>query len=74
MFPEPKLRYHVYATAFHRGGLISRHRTSEAAERAARRWRMTDCVCGCAAVIDIVADGKPPAYRNSDESPYQVCA
>ena len=59
--------YVVVRTAFHGGGVISRHRTREAAERAAARYRRLGatrhytpsgklerveyCGCGCAVVM-----------------------
>lgn len=43
--------HYVVRTAFHGGGVVSRHRTREAAERAAARYRRGDCTCGCAQVI-----------------------
>ena len=46
-------RYAVVLAAFHGGGVVSWHRTREAAERRARRKRMADCVCGCTHVVRV---------------------
>jgi hypothetical protein len=43
--------HYVVRTAFHGGGLRSRHRSEGAAERATIRARIGDCVCGCAVVV-----------------------
>jgi uncharacterized protein affecting Mg2+/Co2+ transport len=61
-----KYPWRVYATQFHGGRLISRHATESAARLAARRWRLTDCVCGCAGVV---GPGESPAVG---ESPYAI--
>ena len=65
--------FEVYATAFHGGRLISRHRTREAAERAVKKYRMTDCVCGCAGVIDTRTE-QPGSVADQDHynDPYAV--
>lgn len=53
-------RYHTYhggphwvvvKTAFHGGGIISRHYTEKAAQDAADRYQIGDCICGCAGVL-----------------------
>ena len=69
-------RYEVYATAFHGGGLISRHRTREAAERAACKWASPDCVCGCAGVVDLEAGERPGTQAQQDQysDPYAIGA
>lgn len=45
------LRCHVYATAFHGGGLISSHRVAERALARSVREKIGDCTCGCAVVV-----------------------
>jgi len=67
-------RYQVYATAFHGGQLISRHRTSAAAEKAVKKFRMTDCTCGCAGIIDQGAGEKPGTREDQDRwsNPYAI--
>ncbi len=45
---DKRYPFRVYLSAVHGGELISRHATEQAAVSAARRLRMTDCVCGCA--------------------------
>jgi len=52
--------YVVVLTAFHGGGTVSRHATATRALERARRERVSDCVCGCTAVI---------VARNVDELP-----
>lgn len=57
-------RYHggphwaVVRTAFHGGGIVSRHYTDAAAHKAAKRIATGDCTCGCAGVVrrDRLAD------------------
>jgi len=69
---EEKYPYRVYATAFHGGQFISRHATREAAERAAERWAMRDCYCGCAGVI---GPGEEPGTQYDQDqysNPYAV--
>lgn len=70
------MRYEVYATAFHGGRLISRHHTIEAAEKAVKKYRMTDCVCGCAGVIDTGEGEKPGTQAAQDRwsNPYAIGA
>ena len=46
-----KLYWCVVKTRFHGGGIVSRHTTKELAERAARKWRSKDCMCGCCGVV-----------------------
>lgn len=44
--------YYLVRTAFHGGGVVSRHWTEANAERARKRWvGPTDCTCGCAVVV-----------------------
>lgn len=43
-------KWYVVATAFHGGGISSRHRSEAAAEKAASKHRGT-CTCGCVGVI-----------------------
>ena len=71
---ETEMRYEVYATAFHGGRLVSRHHTSEAAEKAAKKYRMSGCVCGCAGVIDRGKGEKPGTRADQDRwsDPYTI--
>lgn len=66
--------YEVYSTALHGGRLLSRHRTREAAERAVRRYRCVDCLCGCAGVIDRSAGEKPGTRADQElySNPYTI--
>lgn len=60
--------FHLYRTAFHGGGLLSRHYSVEAAEKARRRAQ-SDCTCGCAVVVAAQdVEALPSADRAS--SPY----
>jgi len=68
-FPFP---FHVYATAFHGGRLISRHRNRAAALAAARRSVFDSCTCGCAGVIN-TAEGEAPG-KAGGTNPYQIGA
>lgn len=62
-------QYYVVLTQFHGGGIVSRHRTREAAERAARKQRVSGCVCGCAGAIsagdyEMLEDAHNQAWSN----------
>lgn len=47
-----KLNYYVVWTAFHNGGIYSRHYTEERAQTVVDRYRAkTDCTCGCLDVV-----------------------
>jgi len=73
MSNQTKLPYRIYRTAFHGGGLVSRHHTQELAEVAASKFRRGDCVCGCCAVL---GPGEVPAdaeyNRNIAHNPYAI--
>ena len=73
---KKEYRYEVYATAYHGGRRISGHNTMSAAERAARRYRMTDCVCGCAGIIDRGAGEIPGTQADQEKwsDPYAIGA
>ena len=45
-------RYEVWSSDFHGGKLRSKHRSARAAVRAQRAAQLTDCVCGCAYILD----------------------
>lgn len=69
------IKYEVYHTAFHGGKLISRHQSLAAAERVVRSHRSgTDCVCGCAGIIDVSGGEKPGTRRDQDSysNPYAI--
>lgn len=70
---QARLEYGVYKTSFHGGGLISRHHTEAAAERARKRWvGRTDCVCGCAVVVELTTNLPTQDEHNwsGSKSPY----
>ena len=64
--------YRVFRTKFHGGGLISRHATESAAEKAARSHKIGDCKCGCAVVVG--PRDEEPRDRSEDLSPYAPAA
>ena len=47
-------------TAFHGGGLISKHSTIELAEKAQSKWNMGECKCGCSGIVS------PDEFDNLD--------
>src|SRR5712691_7619809 len=66
-------RYLVLRTAFHGGGIVSRHRTLAAAEGVVARLR-TECTCGCIGVWDTAEQGPPRPLTELGESPYALRA
>ena len=50
----------VVWTAFHGGGLVSRHRTATRAIERARREGPADCTCGCTCVLPAAEYGDLP--------------
>lgn len=62
----------VVRTQFHGGGVVSRHRFRETAERAARRYESASCSCGCAGVVTLE---EYEQLRDCGEtvSPYILC-
>lgn len=68
------LPYAVYATAFHGGRLISRHHTLEAAQKAAAKWRLSGCMCGCAGVMGPGQEPGTQAQQDTYSNPYAVGA
>lgn len=66
-------RYLVLRTAFHGGGLVSRHRTRPAAEKAAAARASKECRCGCVGVWDRKEQGLPPTFAANSEAPSQLC-
>lgn len=51
-------RYAVIRTAFHGGGIISSHKSLAAAEKATKKYRSVECICGCCAVIPISSEAR----------------
>jgi len=65
-------KYVLVRTQFHGGGVVSSHRSLAAAEIAQRKYRSSDCTCGCACVVE------RDVYRNlassiDVSSPYRPC-
>jgi hypothetical protein len=66
-------RYALYRTQFHGGGLVSRHGSLEAAEKAQRSHRGgTDCICGCYVVVDHERDPAPAPAGAEPQNPYRA--
>jgi hypothetical protein len=65
------LNYYVVATAFHGGGLISRHHSRAAAERKASLWKSKECVCGCCGIVTAAEYDKLPLHTET-RSPYAL--
>lgn len=62
--------YLLVRTAFHGGGIISKHRKLVCAIAAQRRYAMTDCVCGCSIVIEAERYENLPVAMDA-KAPYQ---
>jgi hypothetical protein len=61
--------YLVVRTAFHRGGVISRHRTLRAAGLAAAKYGRGECACGCCHIVAASEYDDLP-YAQDSRSPY----
>lgn len=59
--------YAVYRTAFHGGGLVSRHNTLTGALKAA--CIKTECTCGCLVAVSLAEAGKL-RYAAETHNPY----
>jgi hypothetical protein len=59
----------VVRTAFHDGGIVSRHRTRAAADAASRRIGSRSCTCGCTCVIAAADYDALPVHYDAG-SPY----
>lgn len=60
--------FFVIKTKFHGGGIVSRHISQAAAEKAAKKYtRGTDCACGC---CDVVTAAELHNLRHADEVTY----
>ena len=65
--------WQVVATRFHGGGVISAHRSILAAARAARKWKISDCTCGCCGVVPVAKELPGTECNNSNGySPYSI--
>ena len=65
-------RYYLVRTAYHGGGIVSRHSTPELAERALqRRYGKTTCGCGCAVVVQAADYDSLPLATDFSASPYE---
>jgi len=70
-----RITHVVVATKLHGGGILSRHYSEAAAERAAARWRMAACTCGCCGVVaikDLASVPGDSARLDSTVSPYAL--
>jgi hypothetical protein len=66
-----QLKWAVVRTAFHGGGIVSRHTTEVLAERAAQRYAMADCECGCAGVLPLEEVDALPSHIDIQD-PYAL--
>ena len=48
-----QIKWCVVKTAFHGGGILSKHKTFKEALKAANKFRGSDCDCGCCGIIRI---------------------
>ena len=64
---RPAFPWLVVRTAFHGGGIVSRHRTREAADARRDTYASGGCTCGCAVVV---AASEYNALRVTSDSPY----
>ncbi len=62
-------KYAVVRTAFHGGGIISLHKSLAAAEKSVKKYKNSECSCGCCAVIPITAQ----AREEMPERGHDVC-
>jgi len=63
-------KFYVVRTAFHGGGIVSKHKTIERARQALSIARTGDCTCGCAGVVAVEdyhrISSNPDTCRPSD--------
>jgi len=60
---KQSFNFYLVKTQFHGGGLISRHATLEAAEKAAKKWSVPGCTCGCCDVVTPAEYEKLPTVQ-----------
>ena len=70
---EKNANYAVIKTAFHGGGVVSYHKSLTAAEKACKKFRGNNCICGCCAVVTIDKLQEIPEYTGNEFSPYTLC-
>ena len=52
MKQRTKWAYFIYKTAYHNGGLVSRHRSLDLAKKALNRLQSgNECICGCYYIV-----------------------
>ncbi len=61
--------YLVVRTAFHGGGLVSKHRTVARAAEAVAHCESQDCTCGCARIVP-AAEWDMLPYASESRDPY----
>lgn len=61
--------YLLIRTAFHRGGIISRHRTLRTAGLAAAKYSRGKCACGCCHIM-APSEYRSLPYAQDCHSPY----
>ena len=70
---EKPYPYYLVRTAFHGGGVVSRHWSREGAEAARRRYngKGCTCVCGCCVVVG-QSDYEGLPYVDQQPSPFEA--
>lgn len=61
--------YLVVRTAFHGGGIVSRHRTLKRAGLAAAKYGRGECKCGCCHIV-AASEYEALPYAQDCRSPY----
>ena len=61
--------YLVVRSAFHGGGMISKHRSLRRAAEAVARYESPNCACGCVVIVSATSYESLPHASNS-RSPY----
>lgn len=52
-------KYFIVSTAFHGGGIITRHKSPQASLRALRHFKnQSTCKCGCCDIVCLDADSR----------------
>ncbi len=57
--------YLVVRSAFHGGGIVSRHRSLKAAARAVVEERNAECCCGCAGIVPASREDEIPSRNGT---------
>jgi len=57
-------KFYVVRTAFHGGGIVSRHQSLQGATQAMLRYRGSNCECTCAGVVSQKAFEALPSHED----------